>query len=107
MNLRQFIQLAEGRQWVTHIDHAMPPDEKLARELYGAGAGLLYVRSRWNGYRIVAGVCAARRNFAAAFDAPEAGLLARLVAALRSPAQPPLVERAACQEVVETDLRSA
>jgi len=104
MNIRQFLQEMERHNRVIHVDQAMPPDEKMAREIYRAGEQPIYFRSRWNGYRVAAGVCAARRHFALAFGVPEGRLLARMVEALRAPAQPPVVEHAPCQEVVESDV---
>jgi len=104
MQLRDFILLAEQRQWVEHVDTPVPPDEGMARLMHRAGDKILFFRSRWNGYRVIAGVCASRRYFALAFGIDERELCAYLVKALESPADPPIVTSAPCQEVVEEEV---
>ena len=108
MNIREFIQESERHLEIIHVDHRMAPDEKMAREIYRAGDRPIYFRSRWNGYRIVAGVCATRRHFAMALNVNENELLPAILRALKHPVAPPLVETAPCQEVVEesVDLES-
>jgi len=98
------MQRAESQIGVIHIDHKMAPDEKMAREIHRAGDRLIYFRSRWNGYRVVAGLCAARRHFALALGVSEGDLLSRLVDALHQPAEPPMIESPPCQEVIEGDV---
>ena len=104
MNIRDFIQESERHLEMIHIDHRMAPDEKMAREISRAGTQPIYFRSRWNGYRIIAGVCAVRRHFAMALGVNEEELLPAMLHALKHPQVPPLVEAAPCQEVVEADV---
>jgi 2,5-furandicarboxylate decarboxylase 1 len=104
MNIREFIQQSERHLEMIHVDHRMAPDEKMAREISRAGNRPIYFRSRWNGYRVVAGVCAARRHFALALGVSEHDLLPAMLQALKQPLAPPLVESAPCQEIVEEDV---
>lgn len=104
MNIRDFIRLAERQLDMIHVDQQMAPDEKMARQIHRAGSRPIYFRSRWNGYRIVAGVCADRRHFALALGVAETELLRTLLDALRNPVAPPLVESAPCQEIVEAEV---
>ncbi|MGQ9665977.1 MAG: UbiD family decarboxylase [Anaerolineae bacterium] len=104
MQLRAFIHQAEQHQWVIHVDTPTEPDEGMARMMYRAGDQILFFRSRWNGYRVISGVCASRRYFALAFGVDERALCAYLVKALQEPAVPPIVPSAPCQEVVEDEV---
>lgn len=101
MNLRDFIQEAELKRWIIHVDQVTPPNEKMARLIHQAGQQPIFFRSRWNGYRVLAGVCASRRHFALALGESEDCLLPRLVDALRHPEEPGIVPAGPCQEVVE------
>ena len=62
MNVREFIRRAEPAGWMLHVDQAMAPTSGWPAKSIAPASGRL-LRSRWNGYRVLAGVCAARRTW--------------------------------------------
>jgi 2,5-furandicarboxylate decarboxylase 1 len=104
MNLREFLRQAVLRGLLLQFDGPVEPDEQLARRIAAAGDRPIYFPSGPAGYRILAGVCAARRSVALALGVDEGDLLMRLVRALRQPVEPPVIDEAPCQEIVETEV---
>jgi len=103
MDIREFIRQADARGWLLQHEEPVAPDQALARAIYRDGDRPIYFPAGAGGYRIVAGVCSARRHFALALGIPESELLRRLVHALRHPTPPPVLAKAPCQEIVEQD----
>lgn len=107
MDVRSFLAAAETRQWVRHVSVTVDRRFELARVIHALGEEPTIFESveGWSG-RVVAGLCARRRNFALALGVAEQDLLGTMVSALRKPTPPKRVTEAPCQEVVveEVDL---
>jgi len=105
MDLRAFLAAAEDKGWVRHIDHPVDPYLEMARLVNALDEELAIFEavSGWTSH-VVAGVCSRRRYLALALGVDEGELLPTMVRALRSPAPPPLVDKAPCQEVIIEDV---
>jgi len=102
MNLRSFIEKAREHDYLIIIEREVDPHLEMARLINALdGRPVLFTNVRGSDYRVVAGVCSARKYFALALDIEEAQLLPTLLEALESPIAPEVVEDAPCQEVVE------
>lgn len=101
MDVRSFLAAAEARQWVRHVSVSVGRRLELARVIHALGEEPTIFESveGWSG-RVVAGLCARRRNFALALGVAEQDLLGTMVSALRKPTPPKRVTEAPCQEVV-------
>jgi UbiD family decarboxylase len=103
MNLRDSIAHARAAGRLVETAEPADPDLEMARIIHGRdGQPVLFQRVRGHpGWRVLAGIASDRSYFAAALDVPVEGLIHRLAAALEHPVAPPMVDKAACQEVVE------
>jgi len=105
MNLRSFIEKVREHGYLVVIDKEVDPRLEMARVINALdGKPVLFTNVKGSDYRVVAGVCSARRYFALALDIEEAQLLPALVEALENPLAPEVVEAAPCQEVVEPEV---
>jgi len=101
MDVRRFLAAAEARGWLRHIDAPVDPNLELANVVHALGEEPVVLSSvaGWGG-AVVAGICSRSRHFALALDLAEDALLPALLAALRAPVAPAVVDKAPCQEVV-------
>jgi len=110
MDVRTFLAAAEARGWLRHVDAQVDPYLDLPRVVHALGEEPVLFSSvkGWDG-PIVAGLCSRRRHFALALGIEEDGLLDALLAALRAPVAPDVVDSAPCHEVIvegdDVDLR--
>ncbi|TEU18251.1 MAG: hypothetical protein E3J25_01345, partial [Anaerolineales bacterium] len=100
MDVRSFLAAAETRQWVRHVSVTVDRRFELARVIHALGEEPTIFESveGWSG-RVVAGLCARRRNFALALGVAEQDLLGTMVSALRPPPPPKRVPAAPCRAV--------
>lgn len=105
MNLRSFIEKAREHGYLIVIDREVNPHLEIARVINALDRRpVLFTNVRGSDYRLVAGVCSARKYFALALDIEEAQLLPVLVEALENPIAPEVVGAAPCQEVIEPEV---
>ncbi len=105
MNLRDFLSRIETADHLLTITRPVDPHLEMARVI-GAldGRPLLFTHVKGSAYRVAAGVCAGRPYFALALGCQPQELLFRLAEALTNRQQPPLVDIAPCQEVIEPEV---
>jgi len=105
MSLRSFIEKARQHGYLVIVDKEINPYLEMARIINALdGRPVLFTNVRGSDYRVVAGVCSARKYFALALDIEEAQLLPILIEALTNPVEPEVVASAPCQEVVEREV---
>ena len=105
MSLRAFLEKAHQHGYLVIIDREVDPHLEMARIINALdGRPVLFTNVRGSDYRVVAGVCSARKYFALALDIEEAQLLPTLIEALTNPVEPEVVASAPCQEVVEREV---
>ena len=105
MSLRSFMEKAREHDYLVVIDKEIDPHLEMARIINALdGRPVLFTNVRGSDYRVVAGVCSARKYFALALDIEEAQLLPILIEALTNPVEPEVVASAPCQEVVEREV---
>ena len=105
MNLREFIERTRAAGKLTVIEREVDPHLEMAA-IIAALDGQVVLFTNVKGYpcQVISGVCATRDHVARALGCSPPELLHRLVAALKNPAPPPVVEEAPCQEVVEPEV---
>jgi len=102
MNLRDWLRWLEQDGRLTTIERPVDPHLEMARVAHAlAERPLLFTVPRCRGWQVVVGLCARREHFAWALGADPSGVVPRLVQALREPVEPPLVDGAPCQQVVD------
>ncbi|HDH09446.1 MAG TPA: hypothetical protein ENF84_00740, partial [Chloroflexi bacterium] len=105
MSLRAFLEKAHQHGYLVIIDREVDPHLEMARIINALGGRpVLFTNVRGSDYRVVAGVCSARKYFALALDIEEAQLLPTLIEALTNPVEPEVVASAPRQEVVEREV---
>ena len=103
MDLRQFLAWAEAERQLVRVESPVNPHLEMARLIHELrDQPVLFTDPQRPGWRVVSGVCARREHFGRALGTDPGGIVPRLIEALRSPAPPPRVRQAPCQEVVET-----
>ena len=97
-----FLAWAEAQGRLARIERPVDPHLEMARLIHARQEQpLLFADPRRPGWQVAAGVCARREHFAWALDTGTAGIVPRLIEALRQPASPATVAQAPCQEVVD------
>ncbi len=108
MNPREFISHLRSTRLI-EVNRPANPQLEMARLIHALeerapGSPVLFNQvAGYPGWRVVAGLCASRENLGLALGVPADRLLFALAQAMESPSRPPMVEVAACQEVVERD----
>jgi 2,5-furandicarboxylate decarboxylase 1 len=109
MNLREFITRLRQTHLV-EVARPVNPHLEMARVIYALegqspGTPVLFEQvSGHPGWRVVAGLCAARQNLGLALGVGTDRLLFALAQAMENPLVPPVLDDAPCQEIVETDV---
>ncbi|MCS7260559.1 MAG: UbiD family decarboxylase, partial [Anaerolineae bacterium] len=106
MELRDFIERIRANGYLIEIDYPVSPHLEMARLVHQHdGQPVLFTRVEgYPGWRVVAGICSARRYFAEALGISVEQLPHVLADALAHPQPCPVVEHAPCQEVVEPEV---
>lgn len=101
MNLRRFLEWAEGTGHLALIERPVDPNLEMARVIHALeGRPLLFADPMRPGWQVVTGMCSGREHFAWALNTDRQGIVPRLVQALNQPVAPPVVGDAPCQQVV-------
>jgi 2,5-furandicarboxylate decarboxylase 1 len=109
MNLREFITRLRQTHLV-EVARPVNPHLEMARVIYALegqspGTPVLFEKVPGHpGWRVVAGLCAARQNLGSALGVGADRLLFALAQAMENPLAPPVLDEASCQEIVETDV---
>ncbi len=91
---------AEGR--LAKIERSVDPHLEMARSIHARQEQpVLFTNPQRPGWQVAAGVCSRREHFAWALDTDIAGIVPKLIEALRRPAPPVCVAEAPCQEVID------
>jgi 2,5-furandicarboxylate decarboxylase 1 len=102
MDLRHFLAWAETEGRLVKIEQPVSPHLEMACLIHARQEQpVLFTDPRRPGWQVAAGVCARREHFALALGTDVAGIVPRLIEALRQPALPALVAGAPCQEIID------
>ena len=102
VNLRRFLEWAEGEGRLLRVDSAVDPVVEMARIIHALEEKpVLFADPCRSGWRVVSGLCADRKHFAWALGVENSGIVSRLVEALGNPQQPTIIQDAPCQQKVE------
>jgi 2,5-furandicarboxylate decarboxylase 1 len=102
MSLREFLTWAETEGNLVKIEQSVDPHLEMARIMHVLdGHPVLFLNPQRAGWQVATGVCACREHFAWALGTDVIGIVPRLLDALNSPLEPPLVIEASCQQVVD------
>lgn len=105
MSLRDFLNELEKDGRIIHIKDEVDPKLKAARILKeNDGCIVMFDKVRNSGYKVVAGVCSSRENFARAMGIKKEDLLFKIAEVIKKPTKPEVVSKGACQEVVENNV---
>ncbi len=105
MSLREFIRELEGEKKVLHITEEVDPYLEAAGIIKKhPSETIMFDKVRGSDYKVIAGVCATRDNFAKAMDIDKKDLLFKISEVIDNPTEPEVVVSGACQEVVEKDV---
>ncbi|HUW11352.1 MAG TPA: UbiD family decarboxylase, partial [Anaerolineae bacterium] len=105
MDLRSFLAQAETSGDLLTIGRPVDPRLEMARVIAALeGRPLKFSSVTGSAHHVVAGLCSGRGLFGLALGCRPDELLTHMAKALADPVTPPLVERAVCQEVVETQV---
>ncbi len=106
MSIRNFIdKVAESGDLVV-IDRPVDTTFELANVAHALeGKVVLFNQIKdYPGWRVCSGLCAERKFFSMDLEVEVNALIQRMTAALANPIQPPMVDSAPCQEVVEENV---
>ena len=105
MSLRDFLKELEDCKRLKRIAEAADPNLGIARTIMqNPGQTILFEDVLGSIYRVAAGVCASRENFAKSMGIKRSDLLFRISEAIDHPKEPDGAKKAPCQDVVEKDV---
>jgi len=105
MGLRQFIDELEKEGKLIHISKEVNPNLEIAGILKeNDGKTILFEKVRGSKYKVVAGICSSRENYAKDIGCNKDELLFKISNAIEKPTEPEVVTKGPCQEVVEKDV---
>jgi len=105
MSLREFLDELEREGKVTHVTQEVNPRLEAARMLReNDGSVVMFDRVKGSDYKVVAGVCSSRENFAKAMGIKKEELLFKIAEVIKNPTKPAVAQTAPCQEVVEKEV---
>jgi len=105
MSLRSFLDKAQQRGQLTTVQQELDPHLEMAGVINTLESQpLLVEKVKGHQYRVAAGVCGARENFALDLGVDVRELLFTLSEALANPIRPEVVNAGPCQEVVEKEV---
>ncbi len=105
VSLRGFLEELEKSKKLLKFKKPVDPNLEIARILKeNDGKVVLFENVKNSKYRVVGGVCSSRENFALALGVKKDELLLKISDAINNPKEPEIVEKGACQEVVEEDI---
>jgi 2,5-furandicarboxylate decarboxylase 1 len=109
VNLRGYLDSLRSQGRLTVVSREVKPELETAGVVHALDeAPIVFERVCGSRYPIVAGLCSRRDDLAAALGTTTSQMMFTLAKALRAPLDPPVTDRAPCQEIVEgqVDLHS-
>jgi 2,5-furandicarboxylate decarboxylase 1 len=105
MSMRDFIASLDKEKKLIKVKEETDPRLEAAKYLKeNDGKTVLFEKVKGSDYKVVAGVCGSRDNFAKAMGIDKKDLLFKIAEVIKKPTKPEVVEKGACQEVVEKDV---
>ena len=106
MDMRTFIAELDAAGELHHIVRRVSPEFEVASMMARQdGQPLLFEQLEgYPDWQLAAGYVAQRAHFARVLGVEVNALIPRIIDAVAHPVQPPLIENAPCQEVIETDV---
>lgn len=105
MIFRDFVDGLDREGLLVKIDREVDPNLEAARVIKEHdGQAILFEKVKGSDYKVVAGVCSSRENFARAMGIRKDDLLFKIAEAIKNPSDPTVVERGVCHEVVEEEV---
>jgi len=105
MSLRDFVENLDKEGKLVKIEKEVNPYLEMARILKEKdGQTVLFEKVKNSKYKVVAGVCSSRDNFAKAIGCGKDDLIPRIADAIANPSKPKIVQKAVCQEEVIKDV---
>jgi len=105
VSLRNFLDGLEKEGRIIHVKEETDPKLSAAKILKeNDGCVVMFDKVKGSEYKAVAGVCSSRENFAKAMGIKKEDLLFKIAEVIKKPSKPKVVEKGACQEVVEKDV---
>ncbi len=105
MSLRDFIQQLDKEKNLLRIPKEVDPKLEAARIIKKHdGCAILFEKVKNSEYKIVAGLCSSRENFAKSMGIKKEQLIFKIADAIEKPSKPKIVKTGPCQEVVEKNV---
>lgn len=105
MSMRDFLNELDAEGQLVRVGDEVDPYLEAAKILKERdGQTVLFEKVKGSGYKVAAGLCGSRDNFARALGVDKGQLIARIAEVIDNPTEPKVVKKGACQEVVEDDV---
>jgi 2,5-furandicarboxylate decarboxylase 1 len=105
MSLRAFLDELEKEGEIIHVSDEVDPELGAAKVIREHPTDtILFDNVKGSGYKVVAGVCASRENFAKSMGIGRGELLFKIAEVIDKPTEPKVVKKGVCQQVVEKDV---
>ncbi len=105
MGLREFIEELQKNGELTKITKPVSTEYEIAGIINALGEKPVYFENvKESSYPVVAGLVSSKELICRSMGITKEQLLPKLLSAIEKPIPPQLVEKGACQEVVETDV---
>ncbi|MFH0860493.1 MAG: UbiD family decarboxylase [Candidatus Altiarchaeota archaeon] len=105
MSMRAFLDELDRAGQLVKFDREVDPYLEMARVLMEYdGKAVLFTKVKGSEYKVAAGLCSSRENFAKALGIKKEDLLFKIADVIGKPTKPKAVKKGACQEVVEKDV---
>lgn len=102
MSLREFLQILRDEDKIVEVSDEVDPNLEAAKVIKRHPEDTVFFEKvKGSQYKVVAGVCASRDNFAKSMGIQKDQLLKKISDVIDSPVEPEIVEEGPCQEVVE------
>ncbi len=105
MSMRDFISELEKAGDLVRIKKEVDPRLEAARILaVNDGKAVLFEKVKGSKYRVAAGLCGSRENFARSMGIKKEEIIFKIAEAIEKPSKPEVASKGACQEVVEKEV---
>jgi 2,5-furandicarboxylate decarboxylase 1 len=105
MGLRDFLGELDDAGLLEKVTEKADPNLEIARIIKGQPEKtVLFENVKGSDYRVVAGVCSTRENFARAMGVSRDELLFKISDVIKNPSKPEIAGSGPCQEVIEDDV---
>jgi len=105
VSMRDFIDALDREGRLVRIKNEVDPRLEVAKILKEKdGQTVLFEKVKGSDYKVVAGLCGSRDNFARALGIKKENLISKIAEVIKKPTKPEIVSKGACQEVVEKEV---